>query len=48
MDGWIEKELLLVNVGKTSTCVRAQGSSSVDITIGTERAVRGINEWKVE
>lgn len=49
LEEWIaEKELVLVNEGKTSTCVRTQGSSIVDITVGTERTARGMSSWKVD
>lgn len=49
LEKWMaEKELLLINEGKTSTCVRVQGTSSVDITIGTEKAAREISNWKVD
>lgn len=44
LEEWIaERELVIINEGKTSTCVRAQGSSIVDITVGTETAVREVS-----
>lgn len=36
-------ELIVLNESRVSTCVRAQGSSVVDITIGTQMAVRGVS-----
>lgn len=43
-----KNQLVVMNDGKTETCVRAQGSSIVDITIGTEAAMRAVRIWEVE
>lgn len=49
MERWVDNEgLVIMNDGKTETCVRAQGSSMVDVTIGTEKAARDIRDWKVD
>lgn len=46
---WIdEKKMIVLNDGQTETCVRAQGSSRVDITIATEKAASQVVEWKVD
>lgn len=39
---------MVLNDGKQETCVRAQGSSMVDVTISTEKVAREIREWVVE
>lgn len=49
LDEWINgMDLVVLNEGRVSTCVRAQGSSVVDITIGTEMAARGVSSWEVD
>ncbi|XP_011860051.1 PREDICTED: uncharacterized protein LOC105557412, partial [Vollenhovia emeryi] len=40
--------LVLVNEGRTSTCVRKQGESIVDLTWATPSAARLITGWRVE
>lgn len=46
---WVEKnKMIIINDGKTETCVRAQGSSMVDVTIATDAAARYIREWRVD
>ncbi|XP_011875263.1 PREDICTED: uncharacterized protein LOC105566123, partial [Vollenhovia emeryi] len=39
---------VLVNEGRTPTCVRTQGESIVDITWATPSAMRLITRWRVE
>lgn len=39
--------LVLVNVGSTSTCVRYQGESVIDLTWATPRAAKDISNWRV-
>lgn len=41
-------ELVILNRGKTDTCVRAQGTSIVDITLGTEAAMKIVKSWEVD
>lgn len=41
-------ELQVVNMGKTPTCVRQQGSSIPDITWATSDAIGDIREWQVD
>lgn len=41
-------ELTLMNDGKADTCVRAQGSSMVDVTLGTEAAMKVFESWSVD
>lgn len=41
-------ELVILNDGKDDTCVRAQGSSIVDITLGTEAAMKTVRIWEVD
>lgn len=49
LEKWIdEKRMIVLNDGETETCVRAQGSSMVDVTIATEKAASQIVEWKVD
>lgn len=49
LEGWMEsKEMTLMNVGDTPTCVRPQGESIVDLTWTTSGMVNRIKEWKVE
>lgn len=49
LEEWVDsKGLVVLNDGEKETCARAQGSSMVDVTIGTERAAREIREWKVD
>lgn len=43
-----DREMIIMNEGRKSTCIRAQGSSVVDITMGTETAVRGVSSWEVD
>lgn len=43
-----DREMIIMNEGRKSTCIRAQGSSVVDITMGTEMAVRGVSSWEVD
>ncbi|XP_011869931.1 PREDICTED: uncharacterized protein LOC105563169, partial [Vollenhovia emeryi] len=40
--------LVLLNEGRTSTCVRTQGESIVDITWATPSAARLVTGWRVE
>lgn len=40
--------MIILNDGKTETCVRAQGSSMVDVTIATEAAVKYVKGWRVD
>ena len=42
-----ELDLLLLNVGTTSTCVRWQGESIVDLSWASRSAARRINSWRV-
>lgn len=39
---------MILNDRKHATCVRAQGTSMVDVTIGTEKAAREVSEWGVD
>lgn len=49
LEEWAAKnEIVIMNDGKIETCVRAQGSSMVDITMGTEAAMRAVRVWEVE
>lgn len=43
-----KNELVVMNEGKTETCVRAQGSSMVDVTLGTEVAMKVVKAWEVD
>lgn len=42
-----ELGLQLINTGRTSTCVRKQGESVIDLTWATPAAVKKIEDWKV-
>ncbi|KMQ90166.1 reverse transcriptase [Lasius niger] len=42
-----ENELRLANIGSTPTCVRAQGSSVVDLTWASPALERSLCDWKV-
>ena len=42
-----ELGLLLLNVGSTSTCVRWQGESIVDLSWASRSAARRLNTWRV-
>lgn len=47
LEEWVAKnELVVMNDGKTETCVRAQGSSMVDF--GTEAAMKVVKAWEVD
>ncbi|XP_011876537.1 PREDICTED: uncharacterized protein LOC105566817 [Vollenhovia emeryi] len=49
LDEWAAMHgLVLVNEGQTSTCVRTQGESIVDLTWATPSAARLITGWRVE
>lgn len=37
-----------MNEGKAETCVRAQGSSMVDVTLGTEAVMKIVKAWEVD
>ncbi|EFN83302.1 hypothetical protein EAI_02247, partial [Harpegnathos saltator] len=41
-------DLLLLNRGSASTCVRLRGESVIDLTWATPSAARLFREWKVE
>lgn len=41
-------EFVVMNDGKTETCVRAQGSSMVDVTLETEAVMKIFKSWKVD
>ena len=42
-----ETDLLLLNTGSTSTCVRWQGESIVDLSWASRSATRRLNSWRV-
>lgn len=45
---WVESlGLYILNVGRVSTCVRHNGESIVDVTIGSPMMARTINSWRV-
>jgi len=45
---WVESlGLYILNVGRVSTCVRHNGESTVDVTIGSPMMARTINGWRV-
>lgn len=48
LEDWIaERDLCVVNIGSTPTCVRPQGSSVIDITISSPELFSRIVSWKV-
>lgn len=40
--------MIMLNDGKTETCIRPQGTSRVDVTIATEVAAKEIKGWEVD
>lgn len=42
-----QNDLVLINTGSTSTCVRYQEESVIDLTWATPRAARSIDSWRV-
>lgn len=49
LEEWVDRtDMMILNDGKMETCVRAQGSSRVDVTIATEAAAKEIREWEVD
>jgi len=49
LEEWMgELDLGIINIGNTPTCVRPQGTSVVDLTIGSSWVVSRVKEWKVE
>lgn len=48
LEEWVAaNELVLMNDGKDETCIRAQGTSMMDITLGTEAAMKTVRIWEV-
>lgn len=49
LEEWVaNNELTVMNDGKTEMCVRVQGSSMVDVTLGTETAMKVFETWRVD
>lgn len=49
LEEWMAtNELVIMNDDKDETCIRAQGSSMVDITLGTEAAMKTVRIWEVD
>lgn len=49
LEEWADsKGLLVLNDGRADTCVRAQGSSRVDITLATVAAAKETRGWEVD
>lgn len=48
LEKWVHKmDMMVMNDGRADTCVRAQGSSRVDVTVATAAAAKEISEWEV-
>jgi len=48
LERWMSSnDFRLINEGSTPTCVRPQGSSTVDLTWATAAALRDVDSWKV-
>lgn len=49
LEEWVDtKGLVVMNDGREDTCVRAQGSSRVDVTIATMAAAKEMRGWTVD
>lgn len=48
LKGWVESlGLCILNVGRVSTCVRHNGESVIDVTIGSPALAHTIHGWRV-
>lgn len=48
LENWIsERDLCILNTGSTPTCVRPQGSSTIDVTLCTSGMFSYIHSWNV-
>lgn len=48
VDWLASRNLVILNVGTASTCVRWQGKSIVDITVASPDAARAVSNWRVD